>query len=261
MLNWLRNLKETRYFLKYGEVEMRLVKYLCHPFLDAIDVGANVGGYIHLMRRHARKTFAFEPNPDFVDILQQKFAGKGVEIRQLALSDYQSQSAVLMMPAVDGKSISGCATVSPYAASTFEDMGQSMICETARLDDIYKGEVGFIKIDVEGHEMAVLDGAFDTISNSRPNILVEIDDNLSPGGIERAIQYFYHHNYRGFYVWKRSTLLPIESFSVSLSQNSANRIAFNATLKHQGGNEYLSNFLFFPNERAISLCSTLLRVI
>ena len=44
-----------------------------------------------------------------------------------------------------------------------------------RLDSIVDSEVGFIKIDVEGHEAAVLTGANRLIHKSRPNLVIEIE--------------------------------------------------------------------------------------
>ena len=47
-----------------------------------------------------------------------------------------------------------------------------------RLDDIYheKGKVSFIKLDVEGHEPQVLEGAREVITKNLPTILVELID-------------------------------------------------------------------------------------
>jgi FkbM family methyltransferase len=45
-----------------------------------------------------------------------------------------------------------------------------------RLDDIYKGRVSLIKIDVEGHELEVLKGAENTIKKYMPTLLIEIFD-------------------------------------------------------------------------------------
>jgi FkbM family methyltransferase len=261
MLNRLRNFKEARYFLKYGEIEMHLIKHLCHPLKDALDIGANVGGYVHFMRRYARSVVAYEPNPDFVAVLRKKFAGDEVKIQQLALSDREDDNVLLTMPIIQGETVSGCATISFAAATTFGGMCKSVVCRSARLDGVYNGEVGFIKIDVEGNEMAVLDGAFETISMSRPNVLVEIDDHLSPGGLQEAIRYFLDHNYRGFYIWKKSVVLPAESFSVRLSQDPANRVNLTATLKYREDDKYLSNFLFLPAETAFPLCVTIQNVL
>jgi hypothetical protein len=59
LLNW----RESRYYGRYGEVELHLLEFLCRRDRDAIDVGANDGSYVHFLRRHARHVIAFEPMP------------------------------------------------------------------------------------------------------------------------------------------------------------------------------------------------------
>ena len=79
---------------------------------------------------------------------------------------------------------------------------------------LYEGDVGFIKIDVEGHEQAVLDGAVQTIRRCRPRMLVEIDERLSPGGLARAKAYFRDLDYRGYFV-QAGHIEPMSLFSAS----------------------------------------------
>src|SRR5689334_10623128 len=83
VLNW----RETRFYARYGEVELHLLEFLCHRDLEAIDVGANDGSYVHFMRRHARRVLAFEPMPHLAAALRRKFAGTNVVVREMALSD------------------------------------------------------------------------------------------------------------------------------------------------------------------------------
>src|SRR6266446_5126868 len=109
-VNW----RESRYFEKYGDVEMHLVKFLCRRDQDAIDVGANYGGYVHFMRRHARRVIAFEPIPEFVELLRRKFP-RDVVIEPIALSD-RAGEAELYMPMIDGVVVSGCSTLSVAAS-------------------------------------------------------------------------------------------------------------------------------------------------
>ena len=53
-------------------------------------------------------------------------------------------------------------------------VGVQVPCEI--LDDIYSGIPSIIKIDVEHHEMQVLEGARETIKKHMPTILIEIHD-------------------------------------------------------------------------------------
>src|SRR5258706_7918774 len=83
LLNW----REARFYARYGEVELHLLEFLCARDLDAIDVGANDGSYVHFMRRWARRVVAFEPMPHLAAALRRKFAGSDVVVREMALSD------------------------------------------------------------------------------------------------------------------------------------------------------------------------------
>ena len=56
-----------------------------------------------------------------------------------------------------------------------ERFGNQMVhAQCKRLDDIYDGIPSIIKIDVEGHELQVLEGAINTIKTHMPMILIEI---------------------------------------------------------------------------------------
>ena len=115
-----------------------------------------------------------------------------------------------------------------------------------RLDDVYSGDVGFIKIDVGGHEQAVLDGAVETIKRCQPRLLVEVDDRLSPGGLGRARAYFDRLGYRGLFV-HRGQLKPVERFSIQTMQDAADLPDPTAPLHaRQRFGRYIYNFIFLP---------------
>ena len=52
-----------------------------------------------------------------------------------------------------------------------------------RLDDQHLDNVGLIKIDVEGHELAVLHGAADTLTRNRPAVVVEAEERHHPNAV------------------------------------------------------------------------------
>jgi FkbM family methyltransferase len=241
VLNW----REKNYFSAYGEHEMHLVEFLCRRDQDAIDVGANYGGYIHFMRGHARRVFAFEPIPELARLLRLKF-GRDVVVEQIALSD-RSGDSQLCTPIVNGLAVDGCATLSTSAlfTSTYATHHDAEV-RADLLDNVYSGAVGFIKIDVEGHEQAVLDGAVQTIGRCLPRILVEIEEQLSPGGLDRARSFFSRFDYRGYYV-HAGRLNSIDQFPVAEMQNPLNRISLTSTLREGVPSKgYVNNFIFLP---------------
>src|SRR4029453_13784389 len=213
VLNW----REKNYFSAYGEHEMHLVEFLCRRDQDAVDVGANYGGYLHLMRGHARRVFAFEPIPELARLLRLKF-GRDVVVEQIALSN-RSGVSQLCAPIVDGVAENGWGTLSANTliTSTYA-MHRDIEVRVDLLDNVYSGAVGFIKIDVEGHEQAVLDGAAQTIGRCLPRPLVEIEEHMSPGGLDRARTFFSRFDYRGYYV-HAGRLESIDQFSVAEMQN------------------------------------------
>lgn len=239
VLNW----REKGYFGTYGEAEMHLVEFLCRRDQDAIDVGANYGGYVHFMRGYAKRVVAFEPIPEFVRLLRAKFA-RDVVVEPIALSN-RVGDAQLCTPVVDGVMVDGCATLSSDAASAYEAHRVMEVREDL-LDNVYSGTVGFIKIDVEGHEQAVLDGAVQTIGRCLPRVLVEVEEHLSPGGLARAKAFFSRFGYRGYYV-HAGRLEDIEQFSLADMQNPLNRVTLTATLRErQKSKGYVNNFIFLP---------------
>ena len=239
LLNW----REARFYGRYGEVELHLLEFLCRRDQDALDVGANDGSYVHYLRRHARRVIAFEPIPALARALRRKFPRR-VVVESLALSD-KSGTVPLCMPVVDGVLVTGCSTVSTAATSTYP-AHRAIDVPMDRLDNVYKDEVGFIKIDVEGHQQAVLDGAIQTIQRCRPRMLVEAEERLSPGGLQRAKAFFSGLGYNGYYV-RKGRIEPIDSFSIKELQNPANLPDLTAPLEQRERfGSYIYNFIFLP---------------
>src|SRR4051812_36625093 len=236
LLNW----REARFYGRYGEVELHLLEFLCRRDADALDIGANDGCYVHYLRRHARRVLAYEPMPGLVQGLREKFP-RDVAIEPIALSD-RTGTIELRMPVVDGVVVTGCSTVSPEAAATYPGH-RAIEVPMDRLDNVYRGQAGFIKIDVEGHEQAGLDRALGAIRRCRPRMLVEIDDRLSPGGLARARAYFERLGYRGYFVHD-GRLEVIERFSIARMQQPANLPDLTAPLQQRERfASYIYNFI------------------
>lgn len=250
VLNW----REEQYYAKFGEVELHIVEFLNRPEQDAVDVGAHDGCYIHTLRHHAQTVHAFEPLPWLAKALRRKFAGAyDVEIQDIALSDHAG-SAVLHIPIVNGAAVIGCSTISEEALMVY-GASQDLVVSLERLDALALGQIGFIKIDVEGHEESVLDGATATIKTNRPRVLVELVDRLAPGCTGRVIQRFDDLGYEGFFIY-HGELFPIDRFDLPTHQNEANAPDLVATLEtRERFGDYVYNFIFVPQEDVAAISS------
>jgi FkbM family methyltransferase len=233
---------EGLYFAQFGEIELRLVKHLCRPGQDSIDVGANIGTYLHAMKRHSRHVYAFEPVPWLAPLLAKKF-GRRIVVANVALSG-EAKTAPLHIPVVDGEPVTGLSTLSPELAAT-EVPYREVLVETRPLDQIYGGDVGFIKIDVEGHEDRVLDGAQQTIVRCQPRVLVEAEERHAPGSVRRVHAFFRQLGYRGYFVLRRR-LQPIEGFDPTTMQRPEDIAAYTLGASRSRFDRYVNNFLFLP---------------
>lgn len=142
----------------------------------ALDIGANHGVYSYFMVRHFDRVVAFEPQPVCADSLRSWAKGR-VEVRQVALSDHQGEG-VLTVPVKAGVPLTGYARLDESVDGASADLP----VRVERLDDQGLDNVRFVKIDVEGHELAVLRGGESLLRTEQPVLLVEIEQrHLAPG--------------------------------------------------------------------------------
>jgi FkbM family methyltransferase len=173
-----------------SELELRHLHLLGPNRGVAIDAGANVGMYTLRLSQLYDSVVAFEPNPALACELQDAHL-PNVRVIQVALSDAAGK-AELRMPLQNGRPLSGWATVE--AAEFSSDETASIAVDIARLDDYALGNVTFMKIDVEGHELALMAGAMKTVARDRPILLCEakgenaaaLDELLAPLGYRRG---------------------------------------------------------------------------
>jgi FkbM family methyltransferase len=175
--------------LQAGEPELGLLRLLVDPKRTAIDIGAADGLYSLHLQRIARSCVAFEPNPASFRKLCRIFPD--LDVRQIAASS-SSGEAGLRVPVVNGIAYDGWGTIDcrNNLSEVAHHSVRSTAVRTARLDDLNLDNVGFVKIDVEGHEVDVLAGAVNIIKRDRPNFLIEVggyERNCNPGAVFQAL--------------------------------------------------------------------------
>ena len=137
----------------------------------AIDVGANWGDYTFSMSELFEKVYAFEINECLISDLRAA-ARENIEIIPKGLSSSEGK-ATLYIPRYKGVLLNGWASLDPGASFPSGDVVEKPV-RIATLDSMAVENVSLIKIDAEGHEREVLEGARETLRESRPLAIVEI---------------------------------------------------------------------------------------
>lgn len=134
-----------------------------------LDIGANVGLWARWFANNGSKIIdCFEPMPKNLECLRANLKDyKQVNIHEMALSNY-SGTMTLYVPKINKNS--GSATIIQS-----EKMTQETKVDCRPLDELNLSPT-FIKLDVQGAEMMVLEGALETIKNYHPSIIIECEN-------------------------------------------------------------------------------------
>ncbi len=188
------------------EREMQLLDALCDPSKTGIDCGAKVGMYTYRIRARSSDVVAFEPNPLFNRMLQAVFDGKRARIEPYAVSNTRSVVTLRLPFNSAGSPEFGRATIEAANKLQHEVVArvEEVEVETRTIDEYAFSSVGFIKVDVEGHELAVLAGAERTIREQHPNLLIESNDDHQPGGVSALLAWLRERDYEVVFLDKRT---------------------------------------------------------
>lgn len=157
----------------YEAEELEIIRKWCPPGAVFCDIGANIGNHAlyTLKFLHPAKVILFEPNPDVIRILLTNLGLNGV----LDRCDLSHLGIGLSDVPAENRAIS--ARRGNLGAGRIVDSDQASGGIPLRRGDDILGDMAptFLKIDVEGMEMAVFAGLAQTIARHRPTIFVEVD--------------------------------------------------------------------------------------
>jgi FkbM family methyltransferase len=162
---------------EYSQLECDFLLQWMPAGRDAVEVGANIGclslPMAKVLADQGRRLMAIEPQPV---IFQQLCANLSLNHVRNAVTLHKAcapQCTTLYFSRQDYEQAGnfGAVRLREQAASADESI------EALPLDDLLDGswDVGLLKIDVEGMESAVLQGAAQTIARCRPVIYLEND--------------------------------------------------------------------------------------
>ena len=227
----------------FHEQELYIVPLLCDKGKTSIDVGASEGIYtIHIVDR-SRDCLAFEPRPAQALALKEmvRCLALPVRVEAIALSDVRGEAKLRILERDEGRS-----TIEPDNPLTAAESSvrQELTVPTRILDDYNLDAVGFVKIDVEGHEFSVLRGGSAAIRRSLPIMLIEIEERHKPNSVRNVHDFLRGFGYEGYFILNRQ-VMPVHQFDVLKHQNTQNIGGWETNWRRFG--VYVNNFFFVPN--------------
>jgi FkbM family methyltransferase len=131
---------------------------------NILDIGANIGNHSHAIEHYSTDCtiYSFEPLEANYTVLK---ANVKSPINLFVTDNLETENFITSFWGKDNLGYTG-----------LSENGQS--CKNITIDSIiFPQKVGLIKIDIEGHELQALKGAFETISKHLPCIIAEHHTN------------------------------------------------------------------------------------
>ena len=209
------------------ENELKLLKDFILPGTDSIDIGVYRGVYSFKLAQNFKKVHAFEPNPLLYPYLKKNLYKiiNNIQLYNLALSDTEGETELnlpLRSHSIFKDNIEelfklGAASI--HKENKFINF-KSFKVKKQKLDNIkIEGNIAFIKIDVEGHEQNVINGASATIKKNMPTMLVEIEEKHTKKPIIQTINIIKEFGYDAFTFNNNSLINVLENDNYQNERN------------------------------------------
>ena len=160
----------------------------------AADIGANIGNHSLFFRQYYPKVFSFEPNPRTYKVLSLNAElMDNITCFNFGLSD-TARTALLNVNAgnVGGSHLSADES---YRSNTQQEIKLETLDALA---ESFQGKLGLVKIDVEGHELAVLKGGTVLLTCDKPVVLFEQQIENFKNGVSPVYEYLKSIGYTKF---------------------------------------------------------------
>jgi FkbM family methyltransferase len=147
------------------------IKQFIDPTKNILDIGANIGVHSIVYSTYTTGTvYAFEPQPVVFELLERNIESNNCNnIIPYNFGASDKDAVYFMNAGYDKKNNQGAFRICKKSG-----IGIDIECKV--LDNLHLSNIGYIKIDVEGHELNTLLGLEHTIRSNLPNLLIEIHD-------------------------------------------------------------------------------------
>lgn len=185
-------LRQLRRMTDADEPELRVVRRLVREGDVALDVGANVGLYTRALSERVGpggRVLAVEPIPETFATLRycvEQLGLGNVSLFECAVSSEPGE-ATMEVPEWTSGGLNFYRSRIVGGAEQHEGALVRKV-RVRTLDEIARGagRVGFVKCDVEGHELPAILGARQLIERDRPSLMIELSSDPNDPGSDTA---------------------------------------------------------------------------
>ena len=163
----------------YQEPQRNRALSYVKDFIVAVDCGAHVGLWSKDIVNFFETTYCFEPVPEYFECLKANIKQKNSILINKGLGK-ENSNAKIFIPFNSGNSgnakIIDSKDKNKYLENSLVDI------QIMKLDKLKLKKIDFLKIDVEGFGLSVLEGMVETLNKCNPVICLEMfnekDNNL-----------------------------------------------------------------------------------
>ena len=155
----------------------------------ALDCGGHVGIWTKRLSYLFDTVIAFEPIPKHIECYKKNCTESNITLNECALSD---EETTMDMKMGTGRN-TGRSTLE-YKSNLVKGDNEIIQIQTKTLDSFKLPKVDFMKIDVEMHEVKLLNGAIETLVRCKPIIFIE-DHNHFYGKVPNGVELLYSLGY------------------------------------------------------------------
>ena len=201
-----------------GQYEQRELKYILDKLADRItgktvlDIGANIGNHTVAFASKAKQVFSFEPHPRNYQLLAINASlYSNVKTFNVGASD---RKQVLEAVTPNGNMGATSITLNARLDNEASKVVDFSLVALDEMPDITDQDIGFVKIDVEGHELSALRGMQRILEKQKPLIAFEQHADEIQDGTSPVIEFLKKAGYQYFYEltqpagWRTPASLP-----------------------------------------------------
>ena len=172
------------------ELQRNTALQFVESWRTCLDIGSNIGQWTRPLAKQFEQVICFEPNPNFRECFERNIRSSNVTLFPYGLSNREHHAR------------------QDFNSTILNDGDGDIECRT--LDSFNLGNIDFVKIDVDGFEVPLLEGARNTLTYNDPVINIEmkrdkrLDIVYKSESILKELGYTFRKRTKSDEVWTKS---------------------------------------------------------